>query len=241
MQTIFNFIFDNFLLVVVIVLGWYIFTQYKDLKEKTNKIKDLFTKVLSPYLDEKINEAKTLAEEIKNEYNGVKIYREAIVSYPDKVFAYNVSAQNGTINFDARLFIPYLDARPIEEGGRTGEITACGNTLVMRGTLPSRELIYEARLTVRTDGELFAYNDKLTVKNATIATLFYTLDTSYKLCPEVFFDDGHYEMKPSVDLGLTIDERLADGYYYSRTVKLLKTLLENPELLEKPLCEEVEF
>ena len=38
MQTIFNFIFDNFLLVVVIVLGWYIFTQYKDLKEKTNKI-----------------------------------------------------------------------------------------------------------------------------------------------------------------------------------------------------------
>ena len=35
MQTIFNFIFDNFLLVVVIVLGWYIFTQYKDLKEKS--------------------------------------------------------------------------------------------------------------------------------------------------------------------------------------------------------------
>ena len=68
MQTIFNFIFDNFLLVVVIVLGWYIFTQYKDLKEKTNKIKDLFTKALSPYLDEKINEAKSLAEEIKNEY-----------------------------------------------------------------------------------------------------------------------------------------------------------------------------
>lgn len=127
----------------------------------------------------------------KYEYNGTKIYREAIVSYPDKVFAYNVSAQNGTIDFDARLFIPYLDARPIEEGGRTGEITAWGNTLVMRGTLPSRELIYEARLTVRTDGELFAYNDKLTVKNATIATLLYTLDTSYKLCPEVFFDDGH--------------------------------------------------
>lgn len=54
-------------------------------------------------------------------------------------------------------------------------------------------------------------------------------------------DDGTVHMKPSVDIGLTIDERIADGYYYSRTVQLLKTLLENPELLEKPLNEEVDY
>ena len=48
-------------------------------------------------------------------------------------------------------------------------------------------------------------------------------------------------MRISVDLGLTIDERIADGYYYSRTVQLLKKLLDNPELLEKPLGDEVEF
>ncbi len=53
--------------------------------------------------------------------------------------------------------------------------------------------------------------------------------------------DGTFEVKECVDLGLTIDERIADGYYYSRTIKLLKTLLENPELLEKPLSEEVDF
>lgn len=57
-----------------------------------------------------------------------------------------------------------------------------------------------------------------------------------------FYDDnGTVEMRESVDLGLTIDERIADGYYYSRTVKLLRTLLENPELLEKPLNEEVDY
>lgn len=54
-------------------------------------------------------------------------------------------------------------------------------------------------------------------------------------------DDGTVHMKPSVDIGLTIDERIADGYYYSRTVQLLKTLLENPELLDRPLNEEVEY
>ncbi len=56
-----------------------------------------------------------------------------------------------------------------------------------------------------------------------------------------FDDDGTVHMKPSVDIGLTIDERIADGYYYSRTVKLLKHLLENPELLDKPLDEEVTY
>lgn len=56
-----------------------------------------------------------------------------------------------------------------------------------------------------------------------------------------FQEDGTVLMRDSVDIGLTIDERLADGYYYSRTVALLKQLLENPELLEKPLQEEVEY
>jgi len=57
-----------------------------------------------------------------------------------------------------------------------------------------------------------------------------------------FYDDeGHIEMRDSIDLGLTIDERIADGYYYSKTVRLLRTLLENPELLELPLSEAVEY
>ena len=56
-----------------------------------------------------------------------------------------------------------------------------------------------------------------------------------------FFDEeGNMTMRMSVDLGLTIDERVADGYYYSKTVRLLKTLLENPELLDRPLEEEVD-
>ena len=56
-----------------------------------------------------------------------------------------------------------------------------------------------------------------------------------------FFDEqGNVTMRDSVDLGLTIDERLADGYYYSRTVALLRRLLEQPELLELPLNEPVE-
>ena len=56
-----------------------------------------------------------------------------------------------------------------------------------------------------------------------------------------FAEDGTVTMRDSVDIGLTIDERIADGFYYSRTIQLLKKLLNNPELLERPLEEEVEF
>ena len=61
------------------------------------------------------------------------------------------------------------------------------------------------------------------------------------LCFLRFNEDGTYQMKESIDIGLTIDERIADGYYYSKTVRLLRKLLENPELLELPLDEEVDY
>ena len=55
-----------------------------------------------------------------------------------------------------------------------------------------------------------------------------------------FYDEnGNVTMRDSVDLGFTVDERIADGYYFSKTIKLFKDILENPELLEKPLAEEV--
>ncbi len=54
-------------------------------------------------------------------------------------------------------------------------------------------------------------------------------------------DNGNVEMRNSVDFGLTIDERIADGYYYAKTIRLVRKLLENPELLELPLSEEVEY
>ena len=60
--------------------------------------------------------------------------------------------------------------------------------------------------------------------------------------PRPFYDElGNVEMRDSIDLGLTIDERVADGYYYSKTIRLLRHLLENPELLETPLAEPVDF
>lgn len=52
-------------------------------------------------------------------------------------------------------------------------------------------------------------------------------------------EDGSVTIKPALNLGLTLDERIADGYYYSKTIRLLKKLLAEPELLDIPSKEEL--
>lgn len=61
-----------------------------------------------------------------------------------------------------------------------------------------------------------------------------------KLSP-YYGEDGSVTMRETLELGLTIDERLADGYYYSKSVRLLEYLLTHPEELEKPISEEVQY
>lgn len=56
-----------------------------------------------------------------------------------------------------------------------------------------------------------------------------------------FNDDGTYEMRDALQLGITVDERIADGVYFARSIKLLKHLIANPELLELPIETPVDF
>jgi len=56
-----------------------------------------------------------------------------------------------------------------------------------------------------------------------------------------FNEDGTYEMKNSIKLGLTIDERIADGYYFAKSLRLLRKLLQNPELLELDANAPIDF
>ena len=56
-----------------------------------------------------------------------------------------------------------------------------------------------------------------------------------------FDQDGNMNMKRELSLSFTIDERISDGYYYARSLKLLKKLIENPEFLTQPISTEVKY
>ncbi len=53
--------------------------------------------------------------------------------------------------------------------------------------------------------------------------------------------DGTTKTTEVLPLGITLDERIADGYYYAKSIKLLKHLLANPELLDEPCSMLVEY
>ena len=40
---------------------------------------------------------------------------------------------------------------------------------------------------------------------------------------------GFHEM---IDIGVTLDERIADGYYFSKSLRMFKQFLQNPEILD---------
>lgn len=57
----------------------------------------------------------------------------------------------------------------------------------------------------------------------------------------IFKEDGTYEMHEVLPLSVTLDERIADGYYYSKSIRILKHLLQHPELLNEEARKEVEL
>lgn len=50
-------------------------------------------------------------------------------------------------------------------------------------------------------------------------------------------EDGTTQVRTVVDIGATLDERIADGFYFARSLKLVKYICAHPELLERPLNE----
>lgn len=48
-------------------------------------------------------------------------------------------------------------------------------------------------------------------------------------------------IRKTVDISLTLDERIADGFYFAKSIKLFKYILENPELLNDELSTKINF
>lgn len=49
--------------------------------------------------------------------------------------------------------------------------------------------------------------------------------------------DGTTQIRDVVDIGATLDERIADGFYFARSLKLVRHICAHPELLDRPLNE----
>lgn len=70
-------------------------------------------------------------------------------------------------------------------------------------------------------------------------SIMVTIGTIHK--QDAFLPDGSRVTRDVVDVGVTLDERIADGFYFGRSWKIVQHLLAHPELLDRPLKEEIDF
>ena len=54
-------------------------------------------------------------------------------------------------------------------------------------------------------------------------------------------EEGNIVVRDVVNIGVTLDERIADGFYFARSLKLIRHIFKNPHLLDKTLGEEIDF
>lgn len=54
-------------------------------------------------------------------------------------------------------------------------------------------------------------------------------------------ENGNLCVRDLMNIGVTVDERIADGFYFARSLKLIKHLFAHPELFDLPLEEEIDI
>ena len=54
-------------------------------------------------------------------------------------------------------------------------------------------------------------------------------------------EDGSKEVRDILDFAVTADERIADGFYFAKSIKILHYLCAHPEILEKKFKEDVQL
>lgn len=54
-------------------------------------------------------------------------------------------------------------------------------------------------------------------------------------------ENGEFVPRDIVNIGVTLDERIADGFYFAKSLKLVKHICKNPYILDKKLGEVIDF
>lgn len=58
---------------------------------------------------------------------------------------------------------------------------------------------------------------------------------------EIINEDDKKEKRSLCEFGINIDERIADGFYFAKSIKMLQYIFDNPELLEHDASEKIEM
>src|SRR3954447_645846 len=142
---------------------------------------------------------KDATAHVQYDSDGTSYRREYFTDYPDKVLAMKLTAsQPGKLSFTLAPKIPYVTAarRAGDNRGKTGTVTAQGDTITLAGQMNYYHELFEGQLKViPTGGTMTAANDAngdngtISVANADSAVVLFTEGTNYKLDEQSFSEN----------------------------------------------------
>ena len=116
----------------------------------------------------------------------------------------------------------FLDRHDLLPKSLTNEIIYYSTVILSNlGSIGSREPIYHNLTDFGTNSILM------------------TMGKIYK--KEIITDDGKKEIRDFCDFGITLDERIADGFYMVKSITLMEYILNNPKLLEGNCNDEIKI
>lgn len=68
-----------------------------------------------------------------------------------------------------------------------------------------------------------------------------SLATIGEIKDEIVIENGKQKIKKLCEFGINLDERIADGYYFAKSIKMLQYIFDNPELLEEEASKKIEM
>ena len=146
---------------------------------------------------------ETAQAHVSYDYDGVTYNRTYFTSYPDNVMVMKLDAsQTGKLTFTLRPVATYVRDYCILEGdgaGKTGTVTASGDTSIVAGTLKAYQINYEAQFKViPVGGTMVANSDgTITVENADSAVILMSVGTNYELKPETLTASNKNKLDPN--------------------------------------------
>lgn len=107
----------------------------------------------------------------------------------------------------------FLDRHDLVPSSMTSEIIYYSSVVMSNiGSIGSKEAIYHNITDFGTNSILI------------------TMGKIYK--KEIINDDGKKEIRDFCNFGITLDERIADGFYMIKSIQLLEYIIANPKLME---------
>lgn len=159
----------------------------------------------------------------KTEYEleGVKYAREYFTSYPARVMAVKITADNpGALDFTVAPQISGLRTYLEKEGdgkGKSGEVKALGDEIIIKGNSQYYNIDYEGILKITSDAKkIESEGGKVKISSATEAVVYFSCATNYVMDKKAFEADVKEKTKnnplPHETVRNAVDSAYTKGY-----------------------------